>query len=153
MFDPRMAIRDPYVLIQSMEECWKCSASAPVATFGLRIPDTEYDDGGTFIAVYQYVESLTAQCVDAVRQHQPLYRVHRSGGRRRAYYTNFCGCGANFGDYFLNEWGHAFDPTSDKDITLRYLPTALQGFVHNDLVDAEHSVIARTFLFPEPVAW
>ncbi len=132
--DNATMVRKPLYLITSSQECWRCRTSQPVvalASSSIQGGDDEDREAlgssdpsqpSIFCEITEMPESL----LELIQTFHPPYRKHsfKSGGR--AYFANFCTCGANFGDHFLfMEPGGAFFPMSEEEassMTIRTLP-------------------------------
>jgi len=142
---------DPYLVVLGLEQCWRCDRLSQVVTYGMIIP-FEDDIKDSYAYFYQYISELSEQSLLILRERQPNYRLHKSSGHDTPYYTNFCECGANFGDFYLHESCHAFDPLGERSITMWHAPTSNQGYIHNDLVGAQGVAIINA-VFASPLAW
>lgn len=118
--ESKCRIGSPIFLITSTEDCWRCGIPQPVialASCSVLEADQDDEDAETSGPV---ILSSISRMPDEIERYLtsrfPRCQMHRSRTAGYAYFTNFCECGANFGDFYLhNEPGGAFFPTSEKE--------------------------------------
>lgn|GEM_PF-1619137 len=86
----------PIYLLGVQTDCWKCSRVQPaVALAAYHV----YGD----LAVLSEITEMPAAVLEQIQSRRTRpYRLHLSRTSDVEYYTNFCDCGANFGDFFLH---------------------------------------------------
>jgi hypothetical protein len=132
-----ITVASPIYLLKSKERCWRCGQLADVvalATYRLR--DDDYDlleakelsDLEPFLL--KSIETLPPEMEEAAQSLHPKFRLHESKTTGLTSFTNFCDCGANFGDHYLfNEPDGAFFPMTDEAasiIRIQELPVSGQ---------------------------
>jgi hypothetical protein len=118
-----LVVGSPQFLLKSCEKCWRCKRLAEVIALATyRLKDDDYDtlegelstDHEPFLLTS--IEELPLEIESAIQALHSKFRLHESQSTRVTSYTNFCDCGANFGDFYLfNEPDGAFFPTTDED--------------------------------------
>lgn len=135
--EPNLIAREPFYLVWSTQQCWRCGESTRVLMVGVtRFRDLaseadleeqtgqpyDFEREGGWEAIPQgalwilsHVSFWPAPIVKAIRSVAPRYRqdVSKAYGR---YYMNHCGhCDAHLGDYFLaDQPGAPFFPTTEE---------------------------------------
>lgn len=118
MADDRTILNPPIYLVTGQEECWRCGELQPAVELVGELTASESDEERHLVSLSN-VEELPDEVVQLITERHPPFRLHRSKTAGQEYYTNFCQCGANFGDFFLHsEPGHAFFPLDEEDARL-----------------------------------
>ncbi len=130
--DQRVSVRAPLFLLTAPAECWKCHAEQSVIALGTQylecdgmICDTS-SPGDSDLLLLSNITEMPEPVSTLLAARSTRYRKHASRTAGFAYYTNFCECGANFGDHFLfSEPNGPFFPTIDElaqRVTIETLP-------------------------------
>lgn len=127
-----MKVGTPLYLITSMELCWKCGR--PQEVIALASGSLADDEGEEATENAEEIEpfilneitGMPAEVFQYLAAKHPRCRMHYSRTVEATYFTNFCECGANFGDFYLHcEPGAAFFPDTEEDaakMTVEKLP-------------------------------
>ena len=125
MADDTVTLNPPIYLVTGQEECWRCGELQRAVELVAELTPSGPDDGA-HLASLSNIEELPDEVLDLITERHRPFRLHRSKTAQQEYYTNFCQCGANFGDFFLHsEPGHAFFPLDEetaRSMTVEELP-------------------------------
>ena len=113
--DATTTVRSPLYLVKSFEPCWKCHKEQSViaiATRHIRTEDFDFLDAGDQGPVFlMNIEAMPQPILEYLSAAFPQFQNRRSHTMEMDYYANTCkDCGANFGDFYLFNVGHAFSP-------------------------------------------
>lgn len=118
--ESKCRISSPIFLITSTEDCWRCRIPQPViAMASCSVLEADEENGDAEISdpvILSNISRMPDEIASYLTTRFPRYQIHRSRTAGFAYFTNFCECGANFGDFYLHcEPGGAFFPTTKDE--------------------------------------
>lgn len=144
---------DGLIVLESEQPCWDCKEDTPIFIIEAHDLGLTNDDGEpeTVSGPLMYVESLSPETLEAVRDLGANWKEQYSRAMKQSYIGNACTqCDSLQGDHHIHEGNGAFGPMSRREITIHSVPVPYKLSAGQFLVHPEGETLLEMARLMQP---